>query len=511
MIQYLFEPRRKTTIKKLIKILGTKSASESIKSILTVSSDIVDNYPEIRSEFCMELLTELNECNDNEDKCECIANIFQTSIESKPFFNYLMSDSNLLSFLFSISFKYLEHSFNLRCLLNLMISMNDNLLKAFTKRVTPNLVIEYGIVYGVLEIKTVSDEDKPMNSKEEEDLELVKNLEYLFKSLKESEFQFFEGLGTFDDNVLETTYQKPQKKLGFAKLTQVEYNRSILDVIINANAIGVLSKEIEELILIMKEKGIIFFTFEYNNMFQTFFRQIIDIVTNEFSPETLVSGFFIEGGTKQRKFISLLINHCYNCNKSKIVQQPTLSGFFPTEIKLLNTILNSKNKYIQILVNEDKDINIFVDVFAKQINSLFEQKLLLSESSNFSTNFNMDTDDKPYEPQEKTLEEILSQNKNIYKVYKEGGDYKKLLAEKEEEEKKLQEEKEKDNLATSIPLSDEDPQDNNVFTEEGKNFKDYHFFADDNDKPKEYERFKEEELKEIITIKAKEKNKEKRG
>ena len=129
----------------------------------------------------MELLTELNECNDNEDKCECITNIFQTSIESKPFFNYLMSDSNLLSFLFSISFKYLDHSFNLRCLLNLMISMNDNLLKSFTKRVTPNLVIEYGIVYGVLEIKTVSDEDKPMNSKEEEDLELVKNLEYLLR------------------------------------------------------------------------------------------------------------------------------------------------------------------------------------------------------------------------------------------------------------------------------------------------------------------------------------------
>ena len=144
-----------------------------------------------------------------------------------------------------------------------------------------------------------------------------------------------------------------------------------------------------------------------------------------------MNGFFIEGGAEQRKFISLLINHCYNCNKSKIVQQPTLSGFFPTEIKLLNTILNTKNQYIQILVNEDKDINIFVDVFAKQINSLFEQKLLLSESSNFSTNFNMDTDDKPYEPQEKTLEEILSQNKNIYKVYKEGGDYKKLLVEKE--------------------------------------------------------------------------------
>lgn len=150
--------------------------------------------------------------------------LIYSKLESKPFFNYLMSDSNLLSILFS---------FNLRCLLNLMISMNDNLLKGFTKRVTPNLVIEYGIVYGVLEIKTVNDEDKPMNSKEEEDLELVKNLEYLFKSLKESEFQFFEGLGTFDDNVLETTYQKPQKKLGLAKLTQVEYIRSILDVIIN--------------------------------------------------------------------------------------------------------------------------------------------------------------------------------------------------------------------------------------------------------------------------------------
>ena len=92
-----------------------------------------------------------------------------------------------------------------------------------------------------------------------------------------------------DDNVLETTYQKPQKRLGLAKFTQVEYIRSILDVIINANAIGVLSKEIAELILIIKEKGVfwnlidIFFTFEYNNMFQTLFRQIMDIVTNEFS------------------------------------------------------------------------------------------------------------------------------------------------------------------------------------------------------------------------------------
>lgn len=82
-------------------------------------------------------------------------------------------------------------------------------------------------------------------------------------------------------------------------------------MIINANAIGVLSKEIEELIFIIKEKGVfwnlidIFFTFEYNNMFQTLFRQIMDIVTNEFSPETLVNGFFIEGGTEQRQLITL--------------------------------------------------------------------------------------------------------------------------------------------------------------------------------------------------------------
>ena len=40
-------------------------------------------------------------------------------------------------------------------------------------------------------------------------------------------------------------------RLGLAKFTQVEYIRSILDVIINANAIGVLSKEIEELLLII--------------------------------------------------------------------------------------------------------------------------------------------------------------------------------------------------------------------------------------------------------------------
>ena len=119
MISYIFDPSRKDLSKKLIKILTTKSSIESIKCLLTESSNIIPNYYELRKNFCMDLLTELNECNDNDDKCETISNIFKSSLASKPFFNYIMSDDTFLILLFSIPLKYTEQPWNLQYVLKL--------------------------------------------------------------------------------------------------------------------------------------------------------------------------------------------------------------------------------------------------------------------------------------------------------------------------------------------------------------------------------------------------------
>lgn len=518
MISYIFDPSRKSLTKKLIKILTTKSSIESIKCLLTESSNIIPNYYELRKNFCMELLTELNDCNDNNDKCETITNIFKSCLSSKPFFNYIMSDNTFLILLFSIPYKYTEQPWNLQYVLKLLIEINENVLKMFPKRVTPNLIVEqFDFASYNFDMKYALEEDKAMSlGKEENDLNT--NLEYLFNSLIQSDFEFLSGLDNYDDATFDSTYQKPQKKLGIARLTQVEYFRSILDILVNANAIGVLQTEINNIINLANSKNIfwtlidIFYAYEFNNMYQTIFRQIMTIILNENSPELLVKSIFSE--KENKKFLSLLVNHCYESTKSLIVQQPTNSGFFPTEIQLLSDISNSGNQYVKEIIKDDQDLNVFISVFAEQINTLFNQKLLSSDNNDISSLYNKN--EEYYTPKQKTMDEIIEQNKEIYKVYKEGGDYKALLNKKKEEEQKLKEATEKEEankLASSIPLDDNSEEENAEETDKGlkgshffeeeeneepktQSLKDSHFFGDLNENPKAEDDEEEEENKE---------------
>ena len=518
MISYIFDPSRKDLSKKLIKILTTKSSIESIKCLLTESSNIIPNYYELRKNFCMDLLTELNECNDNDDKCETISNIFKSSLASKPFFNYIMSDDTFLILLFSIPLKYTEQPWNLQYVLKLLIEINENCLKMFPKRVTPTLTVEtFDFSSYNLDMKYALEEDRAMSIKEKEENDLNTNLEYLFNSLKKSDFEFLSGLDYYDDSTFDSTYQKPQKKLGIARLTQVEYFRSILDILVNANSLNVLQNEINDIIKLANEKKIfwnlieMFYAYEFNNMYQTIFRQIITIILNENSPELLVKSFFIDNGNKQ--FIPHVVNHCYESTKSKTVQQPTNSGFFATEIKLLSDISNSSNKFVREIVNEAQDLTVFVSVFAEQINSLFNQKLLSSDNNDISSLYKQSEE---YTPKQKTLDQIIEQNKEIFKVYKEGGDYKTLLNQKKEEEQKLKEANEKEEaskLASSIPLEENTQEENEEETGKGlkgshffdeeeneepktQSLKDSHFFGDLNENPKAEDDEEEEEDKE---------------
>ena len=513
MVSYLFAPRRKEIIKNLLKNLTRKSSVDSIKVLLTLPAlEAPDNYLDIKKEFCMELLGELNDCENNGEKCECITNIIKSSISDTPFFNFLMSSPDLLDMLFSILFKYLNQPWNLQCLLKLMINLNEKIIKAFPNKVTPNIVIETVVDYTNYEMKSALDEDKAFNSKNGEEFNLDENLKFLFKSLKESEFAFLDGLTYFsnENSQFPTTYQKYQKRLGLTKLTQVEYFRTILDILVNASATEKMKDEIDELITILHQKNMfwtlidMFFTFEFNNMYQTLFNQIIEIVISSASPKQLVNCFFFEGVGQKRALTQALINHCFLNNKSQATSlKPTNSGFFPMEISILNTIMKSSNIYVEEISKNDKDLSVFIEVFAEQINNLFNQKLLSSETTEFTANLNSIQGTQVYS-KEKTLEEMIIQNSEIYKTYKEGGNYLELIKIKKEEELKHLEEiqKEKSELAKSIPLSDENINEDDLYENVNQKFKegelsmkDSHFF----DSQKDDEVNEEDDLLKDIT------------
>ena len=70
-------------------------------------------------------------------------------------------------------------------------------------------------LYGnVMEEEKINNEEKLENQKN--------NINFLFNALKECNLNFLDDLNIFNDNdLLETTYQKTQKKLGLKKLCQV--------------------------------------------------------------------------------------------------------------------------------------------------------------------------------------------------------------------------------------------------------------------------------------------------
>jgi hypothetical protein len=353
-----------------------------------------------------------------------------------------MSNDKLLKLLFKILYNNMNNINNSQSILSLLIKINEYILLNFDKLVTVNYIQENSMDnYYSSMFNYNMEEDKSINEKY---LEMnIKSIHYLFNALKESNLNFLEDLNKFDESELLTTYGRPQKKLGIKKLLQVEYFRTIIDIIINSNSKNLFKKEIEELINIANDKKIfwtlndIFFSYEFNNIFQIYYIQIITSVLNKFSPESLLNYFFSDSSDieNHRKLIDLLINHLINNNKIEYtLSRKSNNCHFPIEIKLLNDVLKSENDYIKNIIEADSDFNIINEIFVSQINDLFNQTFLLDQNKN---DFMFMTEESQSENNNNmlnifNLEEMINENIKIFKVYKNGGDYIKLENEKKE-------------------------------------------------------------------------------
>ena len=433
----------------LINHLNRRGIGECVKNILLFNQDIQD-LDSLKISFCQKIINELNNTN-NDDKFNWITDTLINSISNKDFFNLFMSNIDLLKLIFSILYKNLNNNNNCRALLNLLIKINENILSNFDNLVTANLIQEnpMDIFSNMYSYNNYMEEDKNFNEKNFDNLK--NNISNLFNSIKESNFNFLEDLNQFDEGEMLTTFQTTQKKLGLKKLSQIEYFRTFIDIIINSNSNIFFQNEIEELIKIANDKKIfwnindIFFNYEFNNIFQIYYLQIINSILNKFSPELLVKYFF---NNNERKLIQLLIDHLINNNKFDFgFSRKTNNCYLPFEIKILNEINESENEYIKQLIKDDSDFKVINEVLVNQINCLFTQKLLEPNE------FNIDEEDNKKTVYSLVLDETIDEDIKIFKVYKEGGDYKKLENEKNE---RINQRKKSDNkLEISIENNDD--------------------------------------------------------
>ena len=460
IVQYLYDYPKKDEFDILdifVKHMNRKSMCDIIRKLITFEDDLMTKFEDKRINLFEKVLDELN-ITQEKDKYECICDCLYLIMNNNKFFEIFLTKNHLMQKIYNILINSYKNN-NLKktvAILQLIIKIHENILLRFEVRITENpinLTDANEFLYG-----SSIPQDKSISSQHDNSEILKKFLLLMFEILEKNEFSFLSDFGIYtlgENGEFISTDMKKQKKIGIKKIKQTEYISTLLDIFVNAYNAKYHEKEIEKLIEILNKKGIfwnlhdIFFLFPNSNLYQILYKRIIEIVINENSPKSLIDAFFYEKENQKRNLIELYINKTLTDNKPNSILNPCFSFV----ITLMNNIYISQNPELRKIIEENKDIHIFIEVMVEDFNNFYNQKLLYNDV--FDT-FNMNnTEQKKTSFGKKNILEIFEENKTIYKKYKSGEDYKILLNEKK---KRIEEEKEKE----------KNNKDNNNFNSEEK-------------------------------------------
>jgi hypothetical protein len=149
----------------------------------------------------------------------------------------------------------------------------------------------------------------------------------------------------------------------------------------------------------------------------------------------------ISDNIENKNLINIYIDIIINNIKFifKLTNTQSLNPIFPYCVTLLNKIFNSQNLHLKEIIEKNKDLTAFNEIMGKEVQEIFDQKLLLSSQGiNFGE---LEEELTSFGP--KNFLVLLEEDLNIYASYKNGNDYKILLKEKKERTEKEKQEKEK--------------------------------------------------------------------
>ena len=450
IVQYLYDYPKKDefdVLGLLVKNMNRKSMCNIIQKLLLFDDDLVQNLDDQKINLLEVILQELNDTNEKQ-KYECICDSLASIMVNKQFFDLFMKKANLLEMLYNILINSKNNK--KKCsLLQLLTKINDNILQHFQSKCTPNLYENNDLM--PLNFDTCNSNNKSLSCPDENNnSENLKNylLNY-FDILEKSKFLFLDDLGNYsqEENAeFISTYLETQKKIGIKKIVQAEYIRTLFDIFVNSYFAGFHKGKIEELINIANNQNIfwnlhnLFFSFPFSNIYQIYYNQIIEIILNQNSPNCLID-FFISDNIENKNLINIYIDIIINNIKFifKLTNTKSLNPIFPYCITLLNKIFNSQNLHLKEIIEKNKDLTAFNEIMGKEVQEIFDQKLLLSSQGiNFGE---LEEELTSFGP--KNFLELLEEDLNIYASYKNGNDYNLLLKEKKERIEKEKQEKEK--------------------------------------------------------------------
>ena len=435
-------------------------------------------YPELFKDrikekkiILLKLLLEELDLTQEEVKYECICDSLSALMSKTQFLENEYKDLNPLEYLYNILSNAKNNHKKSSYIFGLLIKINENILKLFDSRCTP--IVEEENEESTNDIMSMYNSYNYMGyyntgsfgasnrySQMPEDNRssiLEKILKNLFDILEKNKLEFLDDFGTCDPELNKdfiTTYLEKQRKIGIKKITEVEYLRTLFDIFINACYAEYYSDKVEILINLAEEKNIywnlhnLFFLFPFSNIYQIYYSQIIDIIININSPKCLIDFFFFEK-TNKKNLVDIYIEKILSNTKFefKLTNTKVLSPIFSFMINLLNKINTTDNLYLsENYLNSNEKFQTFIEIFGKDIETIFTQKLLsngINNSSYQGFNFLDKSEEKLNYFGKKNFMELLEEDYDIYKLYENGEEYKDVLDKKRKRIEKEKEEKEK--------------------------------------------------------------------
>ena len=435
-------------------------------------------YPELFKDrikekkiILLKLLLEELDLTQEEVKYECICDSLSALMSKTQFLENEYKDLNPLEYLYNILSNAKNNHKKSSYIFGLLIKINENILKLFDSRCTP--IVEEENEESTNDIMSMYNSYNYMGyyntgsfgasnrySQMPEDNRssiLEKILKNLFDILEKNKLEFLDDFGTCDPELNKdfiTTYLEKQRKIGIKKITEVEYLRTLFDIFINACYAEYYSDKVEILINLAEERNIywnlhnLFFLFPFSNIYQIYYSQIIDIIININSPKCLIDFFFFEK-TNKKNLVDMYIEKILSNTKFefKLTNTKVLSPIFSFMINLLNKINTTDNLYLsENYLNSNEKFQTFIEIFGKDIDTIFTQKLLsngINNSSYQGFNFLDKSEEKLNYFGKKNFMELLEEDYDIYKLYENGEEYKDVLDKKRKRIKKEKEEKEK--------------------------------------------------------------------
>ena len=421
------------------------------------------NIKEQKTNLLKLILNELDNTNEQE-KYECICDSLCGLMTKTQFLENEYDTLNPLEYIYNILLNNKNNNQKSNYILTLLLKINENILKLFDSRCTQiveeepednNDLLNIYNSYNYNTFNSYSNNRYSTSIPEDNRSKILENiLLNLFDILEKTKFEFLSDFGKYEsdfNNEFMSTYMERQKKIGMKKITEVEYIRTLLDIFINSCYSEYFSDKVENLIKLIEEQNIfldlhkLFFLFPFSNIYQIYYSQIVAIVVNINSPKCLIDYFFYEKNQKKYLVDIYIENIISNLNfLFKQTNTKVLSPIFSFAINLLNKINNTDNLYlIENYLNKNDNFKAFEEIVGKDIEIIFNEKLLSSDKNYQGFNFSENIEEKMNYFGKKNFMELLEEDLDIYLKYKKGEEYHNILKEKQKRIEKEKEERKK--------------------------------------------------------------------